>query len=208
MKLIVIIGDVVDSRNLPDRQKFQSRLRQQLAATSRRASDLASPYTITLGDEFQAVYRKAGSVFADLVGIMAEAHPAQIRVSIGVGGLTTSVNPKQALGMDGPAFYAARETLSRMKKLPGLVRISGEAPAGWDLANRGLNLVTRQVRGWDKNRLVVLAALLRGDAVPKIASALGISKVAVYKNINAAALDDVVGLCHELTGALNAALRP
>jgi hypothetical protein len=207
MKFIVIIGDVVDSRHLPDRQKFQGRLKQQLAATSRHAKDMASPYTITLGDEFQAVYRKAGSVFADLIGIMAEAHPAQIRVSIGVGGLTTSVNPKQALGMDGPAFYAARESLTRMKKRPGLLRITGEAPGAWNLANRGLSLVTRQVRGWERNRLVVLAALLRGDDVPKIASALGISKVAVYKNINAAALDDVVGLCQELTGALNGALR-
>lgn len=206
MKFIVIIGDVVDSRHLPDRKQFQRRLKQQLAHTSRNAEDLASPYTITLGDEFQAVYRSAGSLFADIFGIMAEVHPAHIRVSIGVGKLTTSVNSKQALGMDGPAFYAAREALAKMKKLPGLMHISEDGPSSWAMANYGLNFVTRKVQGWERNRLAVLTALLHGDKIQKIASMLGISNVAVYKNRNAAALNDIVGYCNELTKALNGAL--
>ena len=41
----------------------------------------------------------------------------------------------------------------------------------------------------------------------EIEAGLTISRVAVYKNIRAAALDDVVGICHELTRALNQALR-
>jgi len=60
---------------------------------------------------------------------------------------------------------------------------------------------------WSRNRLLILEGLLRGKAVREIEDGLQISRVAIYKNIRAAALDDVVGICHELTEAMGRALR-
>src|SRR5688500_7792726 len=100
MQVIAVIGDVVASKELAQRSVFQRRLGKALAQTSGAARHLASPYTITLGDEFQAVYRNADLLFADIFGIMAEIHPVRIRLALGVGALTTKINPVQALGMD------------------------------------------------------------------------------------------------------------
>src|SRR4051794_22304060 len=85
MKVIAIIGDIVASKALQRRAAFQRRLAATLAATNRANAALASPYTITLGDEFQAVYRSADRLWIDVVEILAAIHPVEARFALGVG---------------------------------------------------------------------------------------------------------------------------
>ena len=207
MQVIAVIGDIVASRAVAPRPPFQKRLAKALEHATRNARFLASPYTITLGDEFQSVYRKADGLFADAVTIMAEIHPVMTRFAFGVGELSTRINPVQALGMDGPAFHGARAALTRLKEDERLLRISGQSAEAWALSNHVLNLLSHQLAGWSRNRLLILAGLLRGQAVKEIEDGLQISRVAVYKNIRAAALDEVVGICQQLEAAMNQALR-
>lgn len=207
MQVLALIADVVGSRDVPRRDWFQRRLAKVLEERRRSARHLASPYTITLGDEFQAVYRGAGTVWADIVAIMAAIHPVQARFALGLGPLSTRLNPREALGMDGPAFHYARAALIALKADGGLLRVAGAGEERWALANHTLNWLSHHLAGWRHNRLEVLAGLLRGQSVREIEAALRISRVAVYKNIRAAALDDVAGICHELARALDLALR-
>ena len=208
MKVVAVIGDIVESKRLGrKREAFQKTLAAALARTSAAGQGVASPYTITLGDEFQAVYRSADSLWADLLQVLAAIHPVEARLAIGVGELATRLNPKQALGMDGPAFHLARDAMTALKEAGGRLRIGGEPAADWTLANRALALVSHHLAGWSGNRLRVLTGLLRGETVRELEEALGISRVAVYKNIRAAALDEVAGICEEIARALNAALR-
>lgn len=207
MQVIALIGDLRASRRLPQRPAFQRKLAKVLAQTTRDARRLASPFTLTLGDEFQAVYRGAGSVLVDVINVMAEIHPVRARFALGVGELSTRINPTQALGMDGPAFHQARATLNALKDDGRLLRIAGARAETWALPNHVLNLLSHQIERWSSNRLRILAGLLEERGIPEIEAALGISRVAVYKNIRAAALDDVVAICHELTAAMDRELR-
>jgi hypothetical protein len=207
MQVIAVIADLVDSKAVAQRAVFQRKLGKVLEQTGQEAQELASPYTITLGDEFQAVYRTADTLFPDIFTIMAGIHPVRARFALGVGELTTRINPEQALGMDGPVFHQARAALTGMKEDGGLLRIAGANEDIWRLGNRALNLVSHQVQGWTGNRLQILAGLLRERPVREIEQGMKISRVAVYKNIRAAALDDVAGICQELRAALNRTLR-
>ena len=130
MQYIALIGDIVDSKGQARRGDLQRTLAAELKRISERSkSKLASPYTITLGDEFQAVYKSADNVFLDIFSILAELAPgAEARFGIGVGELTTAINPKQALGMDGPAFHRARDAISILKKSGYLIRLQGNPP--------------------------------------------------------------------------------
>ena len=213
MKYLALIGDIVASKQLAKRGEFQAKLALLLKGISSRNSALVSPYTITLGDEFQAVYQRADTLFPDIFTILAGIHPAQARFAIGVGELTTDINPKQALGMDGPAFHRAREAITDLKKTGYFIRLQGGPGSEpddnpWRLLNHLLNLLTHQVDGWERNRLRIIRGLLRGATVTELEEELKISKVAVYKNINAAALDEVKGLCDEITRILNRELKP
>jgi len=109
--------------------------------------------------------------------------------------------------MDGPAFHRARAGMIALKAGRGLFRIEDESSEPWALANHALAQVAHYLRGWEKNRLRILEGRLRGRTVRELEEELGISKVAVYKNIRAAALDDIAAIWQELSRALNGALR-
>lgn len=213
MKYMAIIGDVVDSKRLQRRDEFQVKLAATLKQASTRNPSLASPYTITLGDEFQAVYRSADRLFADIFAIWRDLDPAKVRFAIGVGELSTAINSKQALGMDGPAFHQARNAINALKKTDYRLRLQGEpllqGPAfdQWNLLNHIFDLISHSLSSWEKNRLHIMQGLLAGQSAAEIEEKMEISKVAVYKNINSGALAEMRGLCAEVTKFLNHVLK-
>lgn len=207
MKLIALIADIVNSRKIEDRDKFQQKLEDQLRALNKRNANLLSPYTLTLGDEFQAVYSKADNLFNDVWEIMSGLYPHKARFALGVGTLTTPVNPKRAIGMDGPAFHFARNGISELKETSYLMKIAGEEIPHLSLLNNCLYLVSQSAANWSANRFQVLTGLLKGWSRKKIAGQLGISTVAVYKNINKGSLDVLINLNKETGKMLNEALE-
>jgi hypothetical protein len=206
MKIAALIGDIVRSRELDHRPQFQHLLENTLQGINGEAEGLGSPYTITLGDEFQAVYTDSIVLFADIFEILAKIFPVKARFAIGIGELTTALNPRQALGMDGPVFHQARDTIMRMKKGDTLVALAAPTMPIWTLANHSFAYYSRQILKWDQNRLWILSMMLRGEKPVEIIERLEISKVAVYKNIHAGGLDELAPFCQELSRAINLAL--
>jgi SatD family (SatD) len=203
MKYLVLIGDVVASRRLPARAQFQRKLRTTLQGVNGRRKTLASPYTLTLGDEFQAVYRDAGTAFADVFGVLAKIAPVQARFALAVGEIVTPINPAQSIGMDGPAFHEARALLEALKADGRLLGARGSDAAGWILPDATLAVFSGLVDGWWPKRLELFAGLLAGDEGPELARQTGITPRAVNKNIRAADLDEWKRILDEITRLLN-----
>ena len=116
MKIIVLIGDIIASKKIKDRFAVQKKLTNAFKKINSSNKNIISPFTITLGDEFQAVYNSAESLFKDIWWINEAIYPVKIRYSIAVGEITTELNKAQAIGMDGPAFYYARKGLEDLKR--------------------------------------------------------------------------------------------
>lgn len=202
MSVLVVIGDMIDSRNVPDRSALQQTLQHVVGQLNQQQRAL-SPYTITLGDEFQALPANADTLFIDAMRIQAALYPVQIRFSVAIGQLSTPINPKQALGMDGPAFHSARNGIDILRKQRGLYHISGlPGPLG-EMANASLPLLGHHVAKWKQRRLAITAALGAGNKVSDIATSLGISEQAVYKSISEGAVDHALALFEQLTLAIN-----
>lgn len=206
MTHLVMIADIAGSRKLTNRAEVQNALGTVLQTLNSRTEQLASPYTITLGDEFQAVYSGADRVFPDLLTVMSVLHPVEIRFSIAVGPLETAINPTQAIGMDGPAFHAARDQLDQMKHEGRVLAISGLADND-GLLEASLALFDHQLQKWRTNRLKILQLLLCDQNIRDIAIKLDISEQSVYKNIRDGSLDAVIQLIQAVVGRLNSALE-
>lgn len=204
--VIALIGDVVGSKEIPRRPAWQRRLARALAELSAEHEGLSSPYTLTLGDEFQAVYHDGRRVIADALRLQSELHPVRVRFAVGVGRLSTPLNPHQALGMDGPAFHSARRAMESIKGSGRMWELAGAGFSSLDLLNHVLAYLGHHMADWEANRLVILQLRLAGVPVADMATRLRISKAAVHKNIRAAALDEVAALCQDITEALQAAL--
>ncbi len=203
MSYLVLIGDIIASRNAPSRTALQQRLQEELGALNKTAHGLISPYTLTLGDEFQAVFTRADSVFSGLIRLLGALHPIRTRFSLGVGNITTDINPTQALGMDGPAFYQARDGIDHLKESGDLFRIEGLPPMEASLVNGTLTLLSQRMQKWQPNRLAILHDLMQGKKVQQIADSLDISEPAVYKNIHSGGLETVIQVLSAVTDLLN-----
>lgn len=174
---------------------------------------IVSPYTITLGDEFQAVYQDADGLFRHLFRIRSSIMPARVRFSIAFGPLDTDINPDQAIGMDGPAFHLARDAVERLKKDGGTLQISAPDDRLPRIAGPLVRLLAAETESWNSNRLSIIHRMLAGLSGDKLISDLEISGVleispsAVYKNIRSARLDTWTELLHETECQLSQLLR-
>jgi len=193
-KAFCVIGDLVASRKIAGRREFQARLSVALRELSLNRRDIASPYTITLGDEFQAVYEDPRGIFRDLLAVQSLIHPHRVRFAIGVGSLTTALNRESAIGMDGPAFSSARESLTGLKKSEYVYRVAGLPARTNAWANLSLDLVSHIVTPWRKNRFEIAVAQMDGESPLEVASRMNLTASAVYKNIRAGALPTVTGM--------------
>lgn len=127
-RVLAIIGDLQSSKALPNRAELQDKLAAVLAESNSRLPPL-SPWTITLGDEFQALYGTATHLFPEILAIQAALHPVGIRMALGIGILQTPINSRQAIGMDGPAFHLARNGINLLREEGDLFRVDGEDPS-------------------------------------------------------------------------------
>lgn len=201
---IVVIGDIEHSKKLKGdvRGKTQKTLESVFKEINHKSGDILSPYTITQGDEFQAMYHSPDELFKHIWWIMAAIHPVRIRVSIGVGKIATAINRESTLSMDGPVFHKARKGIERMKKEKLLLSISTADDRFDRLINSTFHLLGSSLRSWKKNRYSILYKRYEGKDVKQIAGELDLSEVAVYKNIHAGTLEAI----KEFTDAISETL--
>jgi hypothetical protein len=211
-KLLVLIGDIEDSQSVQDedREALQEILLDKLQAINVEYGEgIVSPYTITLGDEFQAVFDRADTVFVQMLKIMAAIHPIGVRFSLDVGDIDTPINTEQAIGMDGPAFHRARRGIELLKENEYIFNIGFEDEDSPELRiiNNSLQLLSGQMRGWNKRRLIILHMMKEGYDYKEISEALEISKPAFYKNKTAGMLDVIGELSDNVAEVINQKLK-
>ncbi|EHJ56542.1 hypothetical protein HMPREF9318_00400 [Streptococcus urinalis FB127-CNA-2] len=107
-----IIGDIINSKKIQDREAFQQRLNDVLDQLNTDYRDvIASQFFITLGDEFQAILHRTAPVFQIIDVLISRLSPISVRFGLGFGDIKTSINPEMSIGADGPAFWYAREAI-------------------------------------------------------------------------------------------------
>lgn len=205
---LVLIGDLVRSRSAEDRASLQRQLSQCLDSLNAAAPDtLVSPYTLTLGDEFQAVRTGLDGLWPELLRIQAALLPMRVRFSLGVGALATPINTEQALGMDGAAFYAARAGIERLKGNDRQWAIGGLEEADQRWATALLDAIDSLTRKWRANRFEILYRLLSEQSPGTIAADLDLSVQAVYRNIRDGDLELIMELLQLVNSLLHKALN-
>lgn len=117
-----MIGDLIGSKKIEgeEREAVQLRLRQLLDEMNTRFSEyLASPFLVTLGDEFQGLLTAAEPALEiiEYIDRGLSKHKVRMRYGLGLGEISTGpVNRTQALGDDGPAYHYARQGVDLLKK--------------------------------------------------------------------------------------------
>ena len=110
---LALIADVIDSKMVQERFDLQKQLEITLQKINGLFADyLASCFTLTLGDEFQALLKVDAPVFQIIDTLRSELTPTQLRFGIGLGEIVTVIDPLQSVGADGPAYWNARAAIN------------------------------------------------------------------------------------------------
>lgn len=186
---IAVIVDVVGSRAIANHAKFQKRLAQTITSINESfAQAIASRFVLTVGDEFQGLLASADPIVQILASLRSPIHPVELRFGIGVGPISTPLQP-EALGMDGLCFHSARTALERADQRVTPVEVeAGTVQEPFST----YALLYGALRGlWTQRQRQIIDLAMSGLAGKKIAARLSISPPAVTQHLRAARWNEV-----------------
>lgn len=204
---VVLIGDVVASRQSKDRKGLHRALERALADTNDRVEHVEA-LEVTVGDEFQGVYPHLGAALdAALRTRLALRPAAESRYGLGRGATTTL---DKARGIkDGPGWWAAREAIVEVENIATRAALEhvhtayrladGEAddPGTVLAVEAALQCQDHMVGSLSERSARLLKGLLDGMTQRELAEAEGITPSAVSQRVRADGLAVIVR-CHDL----------
>ena len=211
----VLIGDVVDSRLHPDRQKLHDALEGAIGEANSSTAPL-DPLVITLGDEFQGVFATVGDALTAAFRVRAHLHPvADVRFGVGRGEVST-LDPVRGVH-DGPGYWAARDAIVEVEERATRPRTrtarTGYSPGTTDGPDASgssgpddtttclrvaLDCLDFMVGSMSTTTRDILGGLMDGQSQHDVAARLGISASAVSQRVRR----DGVGVALDAMAAL------
>lgn len=191
-RFVAVMGDLVASEKTGSRAQLHREFNNAVSAVNTQFSQyLASPLTITLGDEFQGLAGAAADAFRIILSLRLRLLRVGVRCRFVIGPveLATPLNRERAWNMMGEGLAEARERLED-KKDGNAYRFSfyQDIPLSRLLEAVGQSL-TRIEDGWTETQgRYVFAHILDDADVTEIAELHGVTERAVYKVLTAAGL--------------------
>lgn len=190
---VALIGDIRASKEIDDRKEAQEAFKEVVEGLNDRVGSavIASPFTVTTGDEFQALLTDATAAVDAAVTASDRFHPAKLRFGIGCGPLETAVNPNQAIGMDGPCFHHARTAIESAKRDGRWVRVHGWPGSTDDRVGSLFDLVQCVREDWTDRQAELALAHRTMDTQKRVASHFDLSKSTVSESLSAGHVQEV-----------------
>jgi len=195
-----IIGDIVESKKITKREEIQNKLAKKLTQINKEIPNIASNFSITLGDEFQGLLQSCDHVIKIVNAVKLEMYPIKIRFGVGLGEMSTSINKELPLGSDGKAYHNARSAIDEIKKIEKqyeppainvMVKIQNEILLS-DRKNIDVNLLNINFsacsfieKSWTLKQIEVLKLKEKNLTQRQIAEKLNITQSNVQRRIDA-----------------------
>jgi hypothetical protein len=203
---VALIGDLVESRKVIDRQALHDHLERVLTVVN-KASPVHDPAVITLGDEFQGVYDTLGDALRAAFRIRFLLHPVDVRFGVGRGNVTTLDTGRGI--HDGPAYWNARDAIEKAKhratraqtRTSRTAYVSPEDPAGHaDAVQAALDCLDFMIGSMSEASRSILGGLMEGRTQQEIATSHGISPSAVSQQVRNNGLGVALEVMQTLSG--------
>jgi hypothetical protein len=213
---LAILGDLVGSREVPDRAQVQSRLRGTLRRVRREAGlhrvRVAGP-EITAGDEFQVLLKvtetqlPGRAAVSFVTQVTEDLRPVRVAFGLGLGTLSTTLEgPIREL--DGPCFHHARQALTFARRKGRWAAVSG-MPSGVHEAANSILRLTGDIRvAWTDRQAEVIRVRRTWPLQKDVARELGVSESVVSEVLQAARHDAVQEAEEALVLLLNRTASP
>jgi hypothetical protein len=185
-KFYVMLGDVVASRKIKDKEAFQRKLEKVCLKVNRNfAEDIYADFKILKGiDEIEGVLLNIASVYKIMDTMLEQFYPNSMRFALVLDYIDTAVEGCEVSRMDGPAFHRASDLMKNMKGSRLMFRMSiGDEIMDKTVAGE-INLLFLLKKGWSTGQRRILREYRKTGTQNMAAKALGITQQAVSKALN------------------------
>lgn len=194
----ILMGDVVGSS-----KRNQVELQQQLkrlvsAANAKFKKKLLSPYTITLGDEFQGVATSLSSIVETLFyaeeEILRRQYAFKLHYVAHFGAITTRINPSIAHEMLGPGLTCARAELTRKRRERPRFTFLYEDIGASSVLDDLFYPIEEIIDRWKERDFAFVLELLASDSDSKVGAKLQKDRTLIWKRRRSLRIDEYVRL--------------
>lgn len=194
---VVIIGDIIDSKKITNRNEVQHKLKKVLQDINHKyANDIVAKFIISLGDEFQGLIKNQGNALKITFDIERELTPIKLRFGVGIGSVNTDIDFNNSLEIDGPAYYRARKMIQKIENKKSqytendsniMVCFGDESSEVEEVINATLGVCDAIKSRWTKRQNEIINAyLVNGLNQYKTAEFLGIAQSSVNRALKSA----------------------
>lgn len=184
----VLLGDVVDSRSISNRDTFHRHLVNACnQINDRYGENLCGELEILKGiDELGCVLVSVTSIYDIAKDLLDALHPHQIRIAVAHGKIDIGVKTGVVSQMDGPAFHQADELLDSVEQSERRFDIR-TGRTGFDLAVADeINLLLTVRQQWTDRQHEIVNKYEQLGNQREVAEELGISQQAVSNSLSRA----------------------
>lgn len=185
-KLYVLLGDVISSRQIIDREKFQDKFEETLKKINvEYVDDIFADFKILKGiDEIGSVLSNISNVYKMMDEILEQLHPNLIRFVLIFDYIDAGMESLDISKMDGPAFHKASDTMNTLKKSKLMFEMCvGDNMIDAAIAGQ-INLILLTKKNWSLKQHQIVREYKSINNQDDVAIKLGITQQAVSKTLN------------------------
>ena len=194
----VVMGDIVRSRDYEEKQLMRDFANLIEACNREFAAGILSPYTVTLGDEYQGVaasllWSVRTIIYLDEARLHGE-YSFKMRHVVHFGDVATPLNKVVAYGMLGSGLTKARELLTDKRR--GRPRFCFSLPDQQLSSNlrQLLEVMSSITNAWKPRDVAIIFAMLANDNDTEVATELGKNRSQIWKRRKSLFIDEYKAL--------------
>ncbi|MBI5458122.1 SatD family protein [Methanobacterium sp.] len=200
----VLLGDIVSSKKIKNRAKFQKKLMKACDAINQAHNDniIAEMKIIKGSDEIGCLLGNLAPLYDIIDGISNDLYPVKIRFVLVNGKIDTGFETKDISQMDGPAFHQASKLIMDLKKEKLIFNMSTSNKILDILITNNINLIYLLKKRWSSAKLEIIHSYERWGDQRKVASKLGISQQTVSYHLMSSNWKEIKKMEAELNQSL------
>lgn len=203
-KLYVILGDVISSRRIRDREEFQHKLETILEnINDTYTEDIFADFKILKGiDEIGCVLSTMSNGYRIINAIAEQLHPNLMRNVMVFDYIDAGIKTRDISKMDGPAFHKASDILRNLKKSKLMFDMSVSDKMIDTAISGQINLILLTKKNWSLNQHQIAKEYKSTNNQDEVAKNLGISQQAVSKTLNRIMWKQIFGIEEKLNNII------
>lgn len=163
----ILMGDVIGSSDY-ESEKLGKNLKELVGMANQGLDEKTlSPYTVTLGDEFQGITKSLRSGIETLFFLeekrLIEVYDFKLHYVLHFGKIETEINPKTSYGMLGEGLTQARKKLTAKKRDRRRFNFSLASKEKTKQLNRLFEVLDGIIERWKKDDFKLIMDMIKNE---------------------------------------------